>query len=49
MKNTLTKKAAAIVLAAVLVLTSLAACQTKASVVKRTENSNRGTQLHSGF
>ncbi|MBQ9825762.1 MAG: hypothetical protein IJM61_01100 [Firmicutes bacterium] len=46
---TLTKKIVAVVLAAVLALSCLAACGTTASVVNRNPDSNRGTSIHNGF
>jgi hypothetical protein len=48
-KMTLTKKIVAVVLAAVLALSCLAACGTTASVVNRNPESNRGTSIHNGF
>ena len=48
-KMTLTKKIVAVVLAAVLALSCLAACGTTASVVNRNPDSNRGTSIHNGF
>jgi outer membrane protein assembly factor BamE (lipoprotein component of BamABCDE complex) len=46
---TLTKKIVAVVLAAAIALSCLAACGTTASVVNRNPDSKRGTSIHSGF
>ena len=45
----LKNRIAAALLAAVIVASVLAGCQTKASVVKRPEGSSRGTVLHAEY
>ncbi len=46
---TLKNRITVALLAAVMMVSVLAGCQTKASVVKRPEGSSRGTVLHAEF
>ena len=43
------KRIAVSLLAALMMLAVLAGCQTKASIVKRGDNSSRGIEFHSKF